>query len=504
MKIPKEVKQVTKQLTEAGHEAYIVGGCVRDLLMDPPVGGTPKDWDVTTNATPEQIQEIFPDSFYENEFGTVGVKTESEDPVLHVVEVTTYRLESAYSDKRRPDSVKFTTNLEDDLKRRDFTMNAIALRHGSGQAMEPDGDIVDPYKGQEDIKNKIIRAVGDPDERFAEDALRMMRAVRFVSTLGFFVQGGPVSGWEIEAATLKSIKKHSESLRDISQERIHDELVKLIDGQYPDKALEILRETGLLKHIMPELLEGVGVQQNLHHIYTVWEHNILSLKYAAEQNYSIEVRIAALLHDIGKPKTKGGEGYNSTFYSHEVAGERMTRKALERLKFSKEMIDKVAKLVRWHMFYYDVEKVTESAVRRLVARIGRENVEDLIKVREADRIGSGVPKAKPYKLRHLQFMIDKVARDPVSPKMLKLKGDGLMKLLGIEPGPKVGMIIHALMEEVLDDPAKNTKKYLEERAQELNKLSEKELIKLKKKGQEKMAEEEEREVGKIKAKHYVK
>ncbi|MFH1769671.1 MAG: CCA tRNA nucleotidyltransferase [Parcubacteria group bacterium] len=482
MKIPKEVKEITKKITDAGFEAYIVGGCVRDILMDL----DPKDWDVTTNATPEQIQEIFPDSFYENEFGTVGVKTDNDDPVLHVVEVTTYRLESAYSDKRRPDSVTFTKKLDEDLKRRDFTMNAIA--------MDQNGDIADPYKGQEDIKKKVIRAVGDPDERFAEDALRMMRAIRFVSMLGF----------EIESETLKSIKKHHESLKDISQERIHDELIKLINGQYPDKAIELLRETGLMKYVLPELLEGVGVEQNLHHIYTVWEHNILSLKYSAEQKYSIEVRIASLLHDVGKPKTKYGEGYNSTFYSHEVAGERMTRKALERLKFSKDMTDKIAKLVRWHMFYYDVEKVTESAVRRLVVRIGRENVEDLIKVREADRIGSGVPKAKPYKLRHLQFMIDKVARDPVSPKMLKINGNDLMKLLKIEPSPKIGMIVHALMEEVLDDPKKNTKKCLSDKAKELNDMSEAQLMELKKKGQDKIAEEEEREVGKIKAKHYVK
>lgn len=475
--IPGEVKNIIAHLNQAGFEAYIVGGCVRDLIMEK----TPKDWDITTDAKPEEIQKLFPDSFYENEFGTVGVKSE-----IGVIEVTTYRLESGYSDKRHPDEVKFATKLQDDLQRRDFTMNAVAMDGG--------GAIIDPYHGQKDIKNKIIRAVGDPEARFSEDALRMLRAVRFSSTLGF----------KIEEHTLEEIKAHAHHLKHISAERIRDELIKLIAGDFADQGVELLRETGLLDEIMPELLEGVGVTQNLHHIYTVWEHNVRSFRYTCEKNYSAEVRLAALMHDIGKPKAKRGEGYNATFYGHDVIGARMTREILKRLKCSTEMTEKVSKLVRYHMFYYLPDEVTESSVRRLVANIGKENVEDLLKVREADRIGSGTPKAIPYKLRHLKFMIDKVARDPISPKMLKINGNDIMELLNIAPGPKIGMINNALMEEVLEDPEKNTKKYLELRTTELAAMSETQLSELAKQGKLKTAELEEEEVGKIKAKHFVK
>ncbi len=489
-KIPQEVMQVLKQLTDADFEAYIVGGCVRDLIMDM----EPKDWDVTTNATPEQIQEIFPDSFYENEFGTVGVKTRTGadsrvakqiKSSLDVIEVTTYRLETTYSNKRHPDEVTFTKKLEDDLQRRDFTMNAIAL--------DVEGKVIDPYNGQDDIKARTIRAVGDASQRFNEDALRMMRAIRFASTLEF----------EIEESTMQAIAKLHEHLGQISQERVRDEFSKLIMGDNAYNSLLMLQETNMLKYILPELLEGIDVGQNLHHIYTVWEHNLLSFKYAVEQGYSFEVRLASLLHDVGKPRTKGGDGYNSTFYNHDVVGATMTHEVLERLRFSKDIVKKVRKLVRWHMFHYDTEVVTESAVRRLVANIGKENVEDLIKVREADRIGSGVSKAKPYKLRHLQFMIDKVSRDPISPKMLKINGHDIMELLNIEPGPKVGMIVGALMEEVLDEPKNNTKEYLEDRAEALSKMSGAELLQLKKSGQEKIAQFEEMEVSKIKKKHYI-
>ena len=480
--VPLEVKTVAEGLRKEGYEAYLVGGCVRDLLLH----RAPKDWDITTNAKPEDIQRIFPESFYENDFGTVGVKTESEDPSLTVTEVTTFRTETGYSDKRHPDEIKFATKLQDDLQRRDFTMNAIA--------MDGAGAIVDPYEGQKDIAHKIIRAVGDPEARFSEDALRMLRAVRFASTLGF----------KIEEKTLEEIKAHAHHLKHISAERIRDEFLKLIAGDHAAQAIEILRETELLEEIMPELLEGVGVTQNLHHIYTVWEHNVRSLKYTCEKNYSLEVRLAALMHDIGKPRAKRGEGYNSTFYGHDVIGARMTKEIGKRLKFPQDLTDRLTKMVRYHMFYYLPDEVTESSVRRLVANIGRENVEDLLKLREADRIGSGTPKAIPYKLRHLKFMIDKVARDPISPKMLKVNGNDIMKLLAIPPGPKVGMIMNALMEEVLEDPEKNTKKYLEFRTGELSVMSEKELSELAKQGKLKTAELEEEEVGKIKAKHFVK
>jgi poly(A) polymerase/tRNA nucleotidyltransferase (CCA-adding enzyme) len=481
MKIPKEVKEVFAKLNEAGFEGYIVGGCVRDLLMDE----KPKDWDVTTNAKPEELQKLFPDSFYENNFGTVGIKTESENETLEVIEATTYRVEAKYTDKRHPDEVMFAEKLDEDLKRRDFTVNALA--------MDAEGNIVDLFNGQEDIKNKLIRAVGNPEERFNEDALRMIRAVRFATALGF----------KIEPETFEAIKKNHGLLEAISKERIRDEFIKIIDSKNADRGIELLLEAELLRYILPELLEGIGVTQNKHHIYKVWEHNVLALKYACSKSYSVEVKLASLLHDVGKPRSKRGEGEDSTFYGHETIGGRMTAEAMDRLKFPKDQAEKIIKLVRYHLFYYNPGEVTESSVRRLVANIGKENVEDLIKVREADRIGSGVPKAKPYKLRHLEFMIDKVARDPISPKMLKVNGNDVIKLLAIEPCPKIGLIINALMSEVLDDPKKNTKEYLEKRVVELNLLSENNLIELGQAGKLKTIEEEEKEVEKIKGKYYV-
>ena len=480
MQIPTEVKEIIKQLEQAGFEAYIVGGCVRDLIM----GEEPGDWDLTTNAKPEQIQKLFADSFYENNFGTVGVKSD-----IGVIEVTTYRAESGYSDKRRPDEVKFVMTLDEDLKRRDFTMNSIALTiHDTRYTIH------DPFGGQRDIERRLIRAVGDAEERFAEDALRMMRAVRFSATLGF----------KIEDKTHEEIKAHSHNIKHVSQERVRDELMKLVNGDHAAQGIKLMRETNLLDYVLPELLEGVGIEQNLHHIYTVWEHNIRALQYTVEQNYPIEVRLAALLHDVGKPRSKRGEGRNCTFYGHEVIGARIAKEALSRLKFPKEIIEKISKLVRYHMFYYLPDEVTESSVRRLVAKIGADNVEDLLKLREADRIGSGTPKAIPYKLRHLKFMIDKVARDPISPKLLKINGNDIMKLLSIEPGPKVGMIMNALMEEVLDDPTRNDEDYLKAKSQKLNALSDEQLANLAKQGKLKTAELEEEEVGKIKAKHFVK
>jgi len=321
----------------------------------------------------------------------------------------------------------------------------------------------------------------------------MMRAVRFATTLGF----------EIEAKTLEAIKKNHGFLQAISKERVRDEFIKIINSPNADEGIELLRETGLLNYVLPELLEGVGVAQNKHHKYDVWEHNLKALKYAVDENCSTEVRLASLFHDAGKPRSKRGEGPDATFYGHQIISAKMTAQALDRLKFPKAQAEKIIKLVRWHMFYYNVGEVTESSVRRLVANIGRENVEDLVKLREADRIGSDVAKAKPYKLRHLEFMIDKVSRDPISPKMLKVNGNDIIKLTGVKAGPKIGMIIGALMDEVLDDPGKNTQGYLEKRVLELSGLSESELAELGKRGKLKIAEEEEKEVQKIKEQYLV-
>ncbi len=482
MKIPKEVGEIQEKLAGANFEAYLVGGCVRDFLLDK----KPKDWDFTTNAKPEEIQKIFPDSVYENKFGTVGVKTRSEDPTTALVEITTYRKEGKYTDKRHPDDITFAKNLEEDLSRRDFTINALAIELNAKSDKENGTPIkhvalniklIDPFNGQKDLKEKIIRAVGNPPERFQEDALRLMRAIRFSAQLGF----------EIEKETAAAIKKNAWLLEFIAKERVADELSKLLLTENAHEGIRAMQTLGLLKYVMPELEEGVDMEQNKHHKYTVFEHNVRSLEYAAQNNFPLELRLASLLHDVGKSRTRawkddsrGAKTYRGTkgdwtFYQHQYVGERIALEILDRLHFPKKMTEKIALLVREHMFVYDPELVTERGVRRLIKRVGLENIGDLFLVREADRIGSGVAKAVPYRLRHLKAMIEKVKKDPISVKMLKVNGEDVMKELKIEPGPKIGQILNILLEEVLDNPKLNEKEKLAKRVKELGKLSEKEL-----------------------------
>jgi putative nucleotidyltransferase with HDIG domain len=480
--VPEEVVAVSKALAEAGFEAYLVGGCVRDMLL----AREPKDWDVATDAKPAEVQKLFPESVYENDFGTVGIKTESEDPRLKIIEVTTYRIESEYTDKRHPDEVKFAANIEDDLSRRDFTVNALA--------MDMKGDVIDPFGGERDIKDRTLRTVGAPEERFSEDALRLMRAVRFSVELDF----------EIEMNTRRAIVHLAGGLEAIAKERVRDELVKILMTPNAAKGIILLEELDLLRYVLPELRDGIGVGQNKHHIYTVFEHNVRALDYTARENYSLPVRMAALLHDVGKPKVKSGDGSESTFYQHEYVGARIAVKMLDRLRFSRELTEQVGHLVRSHMFYYDTGVISPAGVRRFVVRVGPENIDDLLKVREADRIGSGVAKAMPYRLRHLLFMIEKVKRDPLSPKMLALRGDDLMPLLDLPQSRRVGWVLNALMEEVIDDPKKNDKKYLEKRAKELNKLTDEELQKLFASAQQKKRDAEGEMDEDIKKKHHVK
>lgn len=484
--IPKPVREVCLALKSAGFDAYLVGGCVRDLILT----REPKDWDVTTNARPEAIQEIFPDSFYENDFGTVGVKTEpfltngKPEREHDVVEVTTYRTEFGYSDNRRPDEVRFSDTLEEDLMRRDFTMNAIALDITS---KEP--NFIDPYNGREAIDNGIIRTVRDADERFSEDALRMMRAIRFHSELGF----------KIEEATYKAIQKHSRTLNRIAKERVRIELERIILSERPAEGVEMLRLAGLLEWIMPELLEGVGVTQNLHHIYTVWEHNLKALETCPSKK--LAVRLAALLHDVAKPRTKRGEGKYATFYNHDHVGARMTKKMLEKLKFPRKVVEKATLLVDQHLFYYNVDEVTEAAVRRIIKRVGLENIKDLIDVRIGDRLGSGVPKAKPYRLRHFEYMIDKVSHNPVSVKSLKINGNDLIAKLSVKPGPTIGAILDILLGEVIDDPSKNTPETLLKRAKTLAK---EDIKNLRDRAKARIEKEREEEDALIKQQHWVK
>jgi len=458
MEIPSEVKRIIEKLEQNGFEAYIVGGCVRDLLRE----AEPKDWDVATNAKPEQVQKIFSNSFYKNRFFTVTVQTESKDPKLKEVEITTFRLEMKYTDKRHPSQIEFAKSIQEDLARRDFTVNAMA--------MNKEKEVINLFEGKKDLEKKLIRAVREPEKRFSEDALRMMRAARFVVQLG--------KDWKVEPKTEKAIKQNAKWLEIISKERIRDELLKIIMTERAAEGIELLRKLGLLKYIIPELEEAYGVAQNKHHIYGCYEHAVRSLRYAAQQDFNIYVRLASLLHDVGKPATKRGKGEEATFYGHEVVGAKMARKILEQLKLPKKDIQKIVKLVRYHLFYYHPDEVSESSVRRLVRKVGKENMDELIQVRMADRIGSGVPKAEPYKLRHLRYVIEKVSQDPISTKMLKVDGNDVMEILDIKEGPMIGQILDILLGEVLSDPQKNKEEFLKKEIRKLGKLPQKKLASL--------------------------
>ncbi len=485
LQIPLEVKKVSETLVAGGFEAYLVGGCVRDLI----IGREPKDWDLTTNARPEQIQALFEETFYENTYGTVGVVTTSENPRLKVIEITPYRIESEYSNARHPDEVTFSDTLTDDLKRRDFTINSIAYEAQTG-------DIVDPHDGRGDLIRQIIRTVGVPEERFREDALRMMRAIRLSAELDF----------AIDTETMLGIQKSASQLGKVSNERIRDELVRIIESSRPMPALYVAQKLGLLPFILPELEEARGIDQNQAHAFDVFEHLLRSLQHAADKNWPLVVRTAALLHDIGKPASRAwsDDKKDWTFYGHEVIGAKMSRKILERLRFPTDQSKRIVSLIRWHMFFSDPDQITLSAVRRLIANVGPEHIWDLLNLRICDRIGTGRPKEQPFRLRKYISMVEEALRDPISVAMLKIDGKRLMEATGERPGPKIGWTLHALLEEVLDDPTKNSPEYLEERAKNLLSLSDEELKKLGEAGKDRREEEDQAEVDALRRKHHVR
>ncbi len=483
--IPKEVLFVSESLRASNFESYLVGGCVRDLLR----GAKPKDWDITTNATPEEILKIFPHAFYENAFGTVGiVNDEATDETLKTIEVTTYREEGEYSNSRHPDSVSFSTNLSDDLKRRDFTMNAIALDPKSGE-------IVDLYNGTEDLKEGVIKAVGKAEDRFKEDALRMLRGVRLAAELGF----------TIDTETEKAIQNNSQLLEKISKERIQTEFSRILLSANPMQGVKIALKLGLLRYIAHDLERGIGVDQNQAHKYDVFEHNLRTLQHAADKGWDLDLRLASLFHDVSKPETRrfSKEKNDWTFYGHDVVGAKLTKKILSELKYPKKTIDKVVKLVRWHMFFSDPEQITLSAVRRLIATVGKEDIWELMNLRICDRIGTGRPKENPYRFRKYKSMVEEALDDPVTVGMLKIRGDEIISFLNITPGPKIGYILHSLFEEVLDKPEKNTNEYLLKRAGELNELSIEELKKMGESGKASKENEQKKKVEKIRSKYHV-
>lgn len=466
--IPQEVLTVYQKLTEHGFEAYLVGGCIRDLLL----GKQSKDWDLTTNATPEDMLKIFPDGFYDNSFGTVGIpvviSNEVRNPQTNtlnhgdlssltrddksIIEITTFRTEQDYKDGRHPSHVAWGKTIEEDLERRDFTINAIAYDIKTKT-------YIDPYHGQEDLTKKVIRAVGNPTQRFKEDALRLMRAVRFATQLGF----------TIEEATWKSIQEDAMLLPSISGERIRDELMKILASNYPYEGIMMLKNANLLQYILPELLEGIKLSQarpGRHHVHDVFTHNVLSLKECPSKDPL--VRFATLIHDVGKSRVVGkDENGLVIFYNHEIAGAQLAYEICNRLHFSKKDRKKVVMLIRWHMFTVD-EHITDSAVRRFIRRIGVDNVKDMIDLRIGDRLGSGTQTAESWRLKKFKERIEQqLAPAPFSINDLAIDGNDIMQELGIKPGPQIGKLLQTLFEEVDENLELNTREYLLNRVKEL-------------------------------------
>ncbi len=461
-KIPKFIEDIYRKFEAENFELYLVGGSVRNLLLFKNI----KDWDMTTNATPEQMLRLFPNAFYDNQFGTVGLPIEIEEKAglpagRQVVEITTFRSESEYKDRRHPENVTWGTSIEQDLQRRDFTINAIALKLAikTEQLVFDENSLIDPHNGREDLEKRIIRCVGDPKQRFKEDALRLIRAVRIATELSF----------TIDDLTWKEVITDAQLIKDVSTERIRTELLRIVGSDHPHEGVMMLNVSGLLKYILPELIEGVGVSQvrpGRHHTTDVFTHNVLALKLCPSTDPI--VRFAALLHDVGKPKvaTKDKEDL-VIFHNHEVAGAKIAAVICERLKFSKIDKERVVNLIRWHMFGVN-ENQTDAAIRRFIRKIGVENVKDMLDIRIADRLGSGRP-ADSWRLKLFKDKVEEQLKPAkFSINDLAIDGNDIMKLLDIKPSKLVGELLQKLFEEVDEDLEKNTKDYLEKRVKELN------------------------------------
>jgi len=512
IKIAREPLFIIKQLQAKGFEGYIVGGAVRDTLINSQGNYlvTTKDYDLTTNATPEEIQKIFPDNFYENKFGTVGIAKEhlhemmgieinndkssdSKDKVIdlnnlgklheslelpkidkdkkeiktkEILEVTTFRTDGEYKDYRKPETVVWGKTLKSDLDRRDFTINAMAFEFDPSFIDSLDFKqelilikpseykIIDLHNGLEDLKNQVIKTVGNPDKRFNEDALRMLRAIRFSVQLNM----------QIENQTYESIIKNSHLVNHISWERIRDEFFKMLSSDYPKEAIEILDNTKLLSIILPELQEGKGVMQAGHHTDDVWSHNLNALDNCPSNNPL--VRLATLIHDIAKPHTLRIINNKPTFYNHEVIGSRIAKEVGKRLKLSRDEINRLFILVRHHMFYYQPEN-SDASIRRFMRKVGLENINDILDLREADRLGSGARKTS-WRLEEMKQRMIEQLHQPFSIKDLKVNGNDLMQELSIPAGRKIGEILNKLFEQVLENPELNNKEQLLKMAKEIS------------------------------------
>lgn len=448
IKIPDILKKMNEIFVQHGYKAYLVGGAVRDMLM----GKEPHDWDVTTDATPEQVMSIFRKVIPTGiAHGTVTVHFMKNE-----IEVTTFRTESDYSDGRHPDKVEYTGNIEEDLSRRDFTINAIASYLG-------DGTITDPFHGRDDIKRKVIRTVGNPLERFSEDGLRPVRAVRFSAQLGF----------EIERETLKAISEPEilKKTSGISLERFRDELLKLMKAEKPSAGLKLMEESGILDIFIPELKKCRGCIQGDfrgYHQFDVLDHLFYACDGAPASKQN--VRLAALFHDIGKPDVKRviptPQGDQFTFYNHEAKSQQITKEILFRLKFSNAEITNICHLVVNHMFNY-TQDWTDAAVRRFLAKIQAENLEDLYDLRLADIYGMNNAPVRGQDSRTIALLNelkDRISKETeknsvLSLKQLAVNGKDLMKN-GISAGKDLGFVLNQLLETVLEDPSQNEKEQL--------------------------------------------
>ena len=436
VELPTSVQEILNKFDKAGYEIYTVGGAVRDIVM----GRITNDWDFTTNATPEEILKTIPGGLYNNLFGTVF--TDNPDDPARPHEITTFRKEENYTDFRHPAKVVWGKSLEEDLGRRDFTVNSLALDKNS--------KVIDLYKGQEDIKNKLIRAVGDPNERFSEDALRMMRAVRIASELGFL----------IENKTFEAIKKNSPLINKIAKERVKEELFKILTSPNPYDGIVLFRNSGLMGEVLPEMEKCFGVEQKSpgrHHIYDVGTHLLMSLKNCKSSDPV--TRFATLIHDIGKPQTyKKLESGVITFYNHEMVSTKIAQNIADRLRFSNKEKDKFIKLIRWHQFTVD-ERQTDSALRRFIRNVGLENIEDILALRVADRIGGGARETS-WRLEEFKKRLVEVQKQPFTVRDLKINGNDVMKELGRAPGPEVGKILNDLFDKVVEKKIENERESL--------------------------------------------
>lgn len=490
---PPDLTHIFELFIKAGKEIFLVGGGVRNILtMKVPI-----NCDLTTNATPEETQEICKEyePYYENEYGTVGMPIGNE-----IYEITTYRSEKEYSDFRHPDEVVWGKTLEEDVTRREFTISAVVIgprrqlspaSNASGVAsagwqsggQAPEYELIDLVGGLSDFEEGIIKTVGEPEKRFGEDALRMMRAIRLAATLSF----------RIEEKTLLAISAKAPLLAKISRERVRDELLKIIASDYPADGMRLLISTGLMEYIMPEVMAGRGMEQKGHHILTVLDHMLESLAFCPSRDPI--VRLATFLHDVGKPKTRRFHCANcgkiinesekrvddllvcpncqtmqtereaTTFYGHEVAGEKMVAKIADNLRLAGKDKEKMVMLVRWHMFPYQPE-MTDASIRRFIKRVGKENIGDMMALRIGDRKGGG-SKATSWRLLEFQKRIEEQLVEPMEINDMVVDGHDVMEILGIPPGPKIGEVLGALFEEVLEDSGKNNREYLLGRIKQL-------------------------------------